>query len=75
MIKLADEMRGRGARVLLAAPEDVAERDLTLPVTNTPDLDPIAAIQAFYVMAANLSAARGMDPDKPRHLSKVTKTN
>jgi glucosamine--fructose-6-phosphate aminotransferase (isomerizing) len=75
MIKLADEMRGRGARVLLAAPDDVAERDLTLPVTKTPDLDPIAAIQAFYVMAANLSAARGMDPDKPRHLSKVTKTN
>jgi glucosamine--fructose-6-phosphate aminotransferase (isomerizing) len=45
-------MRGRGARVLLAAPEDVAERDLDLPVAATPDLDPIVAIQAFYVMAA-----------------------
>jgi glucosamine--fructose-6-phosphate aminotransferase (isomerizing) len=75
LIKLATEMRGRGARVLLAAPEDVAERDLTLPVAATPDLDPIVAIQAFYVMAANLAVARGLDPDKPRHLSKVTKTN
>lgn len=75
LIQLATEMRGRGARVLLAAPADVADRDLTLPVAATPDLDPIVAVQAFYVMAAHLSKARGMDPDRPRHLSKVTKTN
>jgi glutamine---fructose-6-phosphate transaminase (isomerizing) len=75
LVQLAAEMRGRGAHVLLAAPSDVAERDLTLPVAATPDLDPIAAIQAFYVMAAHLSKARGLDPDRPRHLSKVTKTN
>jgi glucosamine--fructose-6-phosphate aminotransferase (isomerizing) len=74
MLQLADEMRGRGARVLLAAPDDVPGRDLTLPVAPTPDLDPIVAIQAFYVMAAQLSAARGLDPDRPRHLSKVTRT-
>ncbi len=61
--------------MILAAPADVADRDLTLPVAATPDLDPVVAIQAFYVMAAKLSAARGMDPDAPRHLSKVTKTN
>jgi glucosamine--fructose-6-phosphate aminotransferase (isomerizing) len=75
LVQLATEMRGHGARVLLAAPADIAERDLTLPVAATPDLDPIVAIQAFYVMAAKLSKARGMDPDRPRHLSKVTKTN
>jgi glucosamine--fructose-6-phosphate aminotransferase (isomerizing) len=75
LIELAAEMRQRGARVLLAAPAEVPTRDLTLPVAATPDLDPIVAIQAFYVMAAKLSEARGMDPDRPRHLSKVTKTN
>jgi glucosamine--fructose-6-phosphate aminotransferase (isomerizing) len=75
LIALAADMRGRGARVLLAAPADVAERDLTLPVAATPDLDPIVAIQAFYVMAAKLAVARGLDPDRPRHLSKVTKTS
>jgi glucosamine--fructose-6-phosphate aminotransferase (isomerizing) len=75
LVQLATEMRGRGARVLLAAPADIAERDLTLPVAATPDLDPIVAVQAFYVMAAHLSKARGLDPDRPRHLSKVTKTN
>jgi glutamine---fructose-6-phosphate transaminase (isomerizing) len=75
LLQLAAEMRTRGARVLLAAPADVAERDLTLPTAPTPDLDPIVAIQAFYVMAAKLAEARGFDPDRPRHLSKVTKTN
>ena len=75
LVQLATEMRGRGARVLLAAPADIAERDLTLPIAATPDLDPIVAVQAFYVMAAKLAEARGMDPDRPRHLSKVTKTN
>jgi len=75
LIKLAQEMRGRGARVLLAAPADVSERNLTISTAPTPDLDPIVAIQAFYVMAARLSLARGLNPDQPRHLSKVTKTN
>jgi len=75
VLQLAAEMRTRGAKVILAAPDDVAGRDLTLPVAATPDLDPIVAIQAFYIMAAHLSKARGMDPDRPRHLSKVTKTN
>ena len=74
-IALAEEMRGRGARVLLAAPADVPSRDLDLPVTDCPDLDPIVAIQAFYVMAARLAEARGLNPDQPRHLSKVTRTN
>lgn len=75
LVALADEMRGRGARVLLAAPDDIASRDLTLPTAAIPDLDPIVAVQAFYTMAAKLSAARGMNADQPRHLSKVTKTN
>ncbi|HWZ49420.1 MAG TPA: iron dicitrate transport regulator FecR, partial [Herbaspirillum sp.] len=56
-------------------PDDVAARDLTLPIAATPDLDPIVAIQTFYIMAAQLSVARGMDPDRPRHLRKVTKTS
>ncbi|KAF3999592.1 SIS domain-containing protein [Glaciimonas immobilis] len=75
LLKLAEEMRGRGAKVLLAAPDNVAERNLTLPIAAMPDLDPIVAIQAFYVMAAQLSLARGMDPDRPRHLNKVTITS
>jgi len=74
LVQLAADMRQRGAHVLLAAPADVVQRDLTLPTAGTPDLDPIVAVQAFYVMAARLAEARGLDPDRPRHLSKVTRT-
>ncbi|MFJ3484905.1 SIS domain-containing protein [Pseudomonas sp. NPDC090202] len=74
LLALAADMRQRGARVLLAAPDDIAERDLTLSCAGHPALDPILAIQSFYVMAAHLARARGLDPDQPRHLSKVTKT-
>lgn len=74
LIALADEMRGRGARVLLAAPADVASRDLSLAVAGDEALDPLLAIQSFYLMAARLSEARGLNPDAPRHLNKVTCT-
>jgi len=74
LLALAAEMRQRGARVLLAAPPDVGERELTLATTLTPDLDPLAAIQSFYLMVEALARARGHDPDKPRHLQKVTTT-
>ena len=75
LLSLAAEMRQRGAHVLLAAPNDIGERDLTLSRAEHPALDPILAIQSFYVMAAGLAQARGMDPDQPRHLSKVTRTH
>jgi glutamine---fructose-6-phosphate transaminase (isomerizing) len=75
LLTLAADMRQRGARVLLAAPEDIAGRDLTLTCADHPLLDPILAIQSFYVMAAALAQARGLDPDHPRHLSKVTRTH
>lgn len=74
LVALAQAMRERGALVLLAAPADVPSRNLTLPTAPTPDLDPVVAVQAFYGLAAQLAAARGMNPDQPRHLNKITRT-
>ncbi|APR34473.1 SIS domain-containing protein [Paraburkholderia sp. SOS3] len=75
LLQLARDMRSRGARVLLAAPDGVAQRTLPLVSTANAALDPIAAILSFYVMAAGLAAARGRNPDAPRHLNKVTETH
>jgi glutamine---fructose-6-phosphate transaminase (isomerizing) len=75
LIALAEEMRGRGAMVYLAAPADVPSADLPLISTGHVDLDPIAAVQSFYPMVEALSRARGFNPDQPRHLAKVTKTH
>jgi glucosamine--fructose-6-phosphate aminotransferase (isomerizing) len=74
LIELARDLRQRGARVILAAERQVAERDLELTVGDDETLDPIAAIQTFYVIAARVAEARGLNPDVPRHLSKVTLT-
>ncbi|MFM0020407.1 MULTISPECIES: SIS domain-containing protein [Paraburkholderia] len=76
LLQLARDMQARGARVLLAAdPADVPEATLPLVSTAHAALDPIAAILSFYVMAAGLAAARGRNPDAPRHLMKVTETH
>ena len=75
LLALADEMRGRGARVLLAAPAGTPGAELPLVATGNVDLDPIAVVQSFYPMVEALARARGRDPDKPRHLAKVTRTH
>ncbi|CAG4894550.1 SIS domain-containing protein [Paraburkholderia saeva] len=75
LIQLARDMQARGAHVLLAAPADVPEATLPLVSTDHPALDPVAAILSFYVMADGLAAARGRNPDAPRHLNKVTETH
>jgi glutamine---fructose-6-phosphate transaminase (isomerizing) len=74
LLTLAGEMRRRGARVLLVAPRDIAQRELTLALSPTEDLDPIAAIQSFYLMVEALARARGLNPDRPPHLNKITAT-
>lgn len=74
LLDLAGRMRARGALVLLAAPEGTPGCELPLTETAAEELDPIAAIQSFYLMVEALARARGMDPDRPRHLSKVTRT-
>ncbi len=48
---------------------------ITLPtVPASSVLEPILMIQSFYRMAEMLSRARGLDPDAPPHLKKVTET-
>ena len=75
LLTLADEMRARGARVLLAAPAGTPGSQLVIAESTSIELDPIAAIQSFYPMVEALARSRGFDPDKPRHLAKVTRTH
>jgi glucosamine--fructose-6-phosphate aminotransferase (isomerizing) len=75
MLELAQDMRARGAKVILAAPSFVKEKDLEIHSAQCEDLDILSAAQSFYLMIEELSRSRGLNPDEPRHLSKVTKTN
>jgi glutamine---fructose-6-phosphate transaminase (isomerizing) len=63
-----------GHGVAVASTAAVAGVHLPLPAPLHPLLDPIVAAQAFYPLAAALAAARGLDPDRPPGLRKVTTT-
>ena len=75
MLDLAQDMKQRGASVILAAPKNVPERMLTIEDTGSEELDIIAGAQSFYLMIEELAQELGRNPDQPKHLSKVTKTH
>ena len=70
----AQQMRHRGANVVMAGPAGLTGVDLPIFQTGFPELDAITAIQSFYPMVEALARLRGLDPDKPPHLSKITQT-
>lgn len=74
LLALAEQMRERGALVLLAAPAGTPHALLPIVSSASVDLDPISVVQSFYGMVEALARARGLDPDRPRHLNKVTRT-
>ena len=67
-------MRARGATLLLAAPLGTPGCNLPIVETASIELDPISIIQSFYPLVEALARARGIDPDRPRHLAKITRT-
>jgi glucosamine--fructose-6-phosphate aminotransferase (isomerizing) len=74
VVAVADALAGKGAEVF--ATSDRVRRARPLPVVRTdhPLADPLALIVSFYAMVEAVARARGIDPDRPRHLSKVTET-
>jgi glucosamine--fructose-6-phosphate aminotransferase (isomerizing) len=73
VVELARDMVSRGAVTLLVG--GTAEGARSLPtITVHPALEPLLATQTFYRFANELALARGLDPDRPAHLRKVTQT-
>jgi glucosamine--fructose-6-phosphate aminotransferase (isomerizing) len=72
--QLAAQLRGRGADLFCADPADRNAAGLPTLPPNHPDADALCSIQSFYGMAARIAVARHVDPDRPRHLQKVTRT-
>ncbi len=73
-LSFAEEMRHHGASVLVAAPGGYSAAQLSIAVGHHEVLDGVSAIQSFYVMVEALARARGLDPDQPPRLKKVTLT-
>ncbi len=71
VVAVADSFAARGAATLVAHAGGTGP----LPAAaGHPALEPIAMLASFYRLAEALSLARGLDPDSPPHLAKVTQT-
>ena len=74
LVEVAERLAGMGAQVFTTSQS--ATRATPLPACRTghPLTDPLALIVSFYAMVEQVARARGVDPDRPRHLRKVTET-
>lgn len=73
MSELAAAMAARGASVISSGIAGAAR--IRLPTASVdPLIAPILQIASFYRLANALAIARGLDPDRPPHLSKITET-
>ena len=74
MIEVADALAAKGARVFITSQRATNATALPAARTAHPLTDPIPLIVAFYRMVEEVARTRGVDPDTPRHLKKVTET-
>ncbi|MEM9583706.1 MAG: SIS domain-containing protein [Pseudomonadota bacterium] len=74
LAEVADALADKGAKVFATSTK--LNRAKTLPHIRTEHwlTDPIAAIVSFYGMVEAVARSRGINPDTPRHLKKVTET-
>ncbi|MBC8022152.1 MAG: SIS domain-containing protein, partial [Burkholderiales bacterium] len=71
---LARELSERGVPIFVAGSADARAGRLLPAVASHPVIEPILLAQSFYRFANALAIARGLDPDDPPHLRKVTET-
>jgi glucosamine--fructose-6-phosphate aminotransferase (isomerizing) len=78
MQELAQDLRARGAELLVISDDQAAQRvaATALPLAgDVPEwLSPLTAIVPGQLLALHLAQAKGFDPDRPRGLQKVTRT-
>jgi len=73
--RLTDEL---GADLLVLSDDPdiraIGRRGLALPTGVPEPLSPIVSIVPAQLFAMQFATARGIDPERPRHLTKVTST-
>lgn len=71
---ITDALAEKGATTFITS--NASEKSTALPHVRTGHwlTDPIALIVSFYSMVEMIAVERGINPDRPRHLKKVTET-
>ncbi|KKB81101.1 aminotransferase [Devosia soli] len=71
---MAHKLAGQGALAFLTSDRPGAAKPLAFAATGHPITDPLALIVSFYGFVEALSRHRGLNPDVPPALKKVTET-
>jgi glucosamine--fructose-6-phosphate aminotransferase (isomerizing) len=74
MAEAADRLAGKGASVFLTSERPTAAKMLPFVKTGHPLTDPLALIVSFYGFVEAFARHRGLNPDAPPNLNKVTET-
>lgn len=74
MIEAADSLTDKGGRVFITSGLKTKAASLPFAATGHPLTDPLALIVSFYTFVEAFARHRGLNPDEPRHLRKVTET-
>jgi len=74
--ELVRRLRQRPPAVVVTCARASSAPDGALPVLapDHPETDAVCLIQSVYAAVVRLAARFGIDPDRPRHLRKVTRT-
>ena len=74
IVDVAEKIAQKGARVFVTSDKVTHAARLDHVRTGHWLTDPIALIVSFYAMVEQAAVRRGIDPDAPRYLKKVTET-
>jgi glucosamine--fructose-6-phosphate aminotransferase (isomerizing) len=75
LAELATDMMDRGAPVVAISDQSTFPATCRLTIPVVPEwLSPIVAVVYAQLFAFYLARSKGVDPDHPRHLTKVTRT-
>lgn len=71
---IADQIADKGAQVFVTSPQANTANRIDTVRSKHPLTDCLSLIVSFYAMVEQLSRSKGINPDAPRHLKKVTET-
>ncbi|MDW9476799.1 SIS domain-containing protein [Sinorhizobium meliloti] len=74
VVEAADSLNAKGAVVQVTSGKAAKAKRLPFVATGHPLTDALALVLPFYGLVEALSRSRGLNPDAPAHLKKVTET-
>ncbi len=74
LASIADEIAAKGAQVFATTDRVARAKPIEHIRTGHALTDALSLIVSFYTMVDQVAASRGVNPDMPRHLKKVTET-